>query len=91
MFKVYIYYSHKVTRLFDYVYFLNQIVHCLPSIGSLNRSFWAVQEGFPHSETGEKIKRSCSPPWKKKIEAGGELNCMSRDFGCDDKAAAAGK
>lgn len=36
---------------------------------------------------GEKIKRSCSPSWKK-IEAGGELNCMSRGLGCDDKAAA---
>lgn len=52
----------------------------------LNRGFWARGRLYTVS-IGEKIKRSCSPSWKK-IEAGGELNCMSRDLGWDDKAAA---
>lgn len=52
----------------------------------LNSGFWARGRLYT-VWIGEKIKRSCTPSWKK-IEARGELNCMSRGLGCDDKAAA---
>lgn len=63
-----------------------QTVYCVFSPRFLNSGFWARGRLYTVS-IGEKIKRSCSPSWKK-IEAGGELNCMSRGLGCDDKAAA---
>lgn len=63
-----------------------QTVYSVFSTSFVNSGFWARGRLYTVS-IGEKIKRSCSPSWKK-IEAGGELNCTRRGLGCDDKAAA---
>lgn len=63
-----------------------QTVYCV-SLPSFYSGFWTRGRLYRVS-IGDKIKRSCSPSWKK-IEAGGELNFMSPGLGCDYKAAAA--
>lgn len=52
----------------------------------LNSGFWARGRLCAVSIGGENQEILLASV--EKIEAGGELNCMSRGLGCDDKAAA---
>lgn len=55
---------------------------------ALFSSFWGKSETLHSLNRWRKSRDLVRLSWEKKIEAGGELNCMSRGSGCDDKAAA---
>lgn len=69
-----------------------QTVYRVSPIGFLIEAF-GQEEDFTQPQPGRKSRdlvrlHGKEKKRKKKIEAGGELNCMSRGLGCDDKAAA---
>lgn len=69
------------------VYFFNaNRLLCFPH-RFVNRGFWRKTFHSLNRGGNQEILFA----FMEKIEAGGELNCMSRGLGCDDKAAAAGK